>query len=146
MSGSASSNTLTPSFSAAVKPALSRKKRTPPVSVRFSDDERAWLVQQAAGRPLSAVIREAVLTGRGTTRTPRRRAPVKDHEALARLLGLLGRSEIGQKLGGILLAVKLGKLHLDDEVHESLREACSDVAAMRRDLVKALGLRTQDEP
>ena len=145
MSGSVSSNTLKPSFSAAIKPALSRKKRTPPVSVRFSDDERAWLEQQAAGRPLSAVIREAVLAGSGTTRTPRRRMPVKDHEALARLLGLLGRSEIGQKLGGILLAVKLGELHLDDEARQNLREACSDVAAMRCDLVKALGLRAGDQ-
>ena len=145
MSGSVSPNTLKPSFSAAIKPALSRKKRTPPVSVRFNDDERAWLEQRAAGRPLSAVIREAVLTGSGTARTPRRRMPVKDHEALARLLSLLGRSEIGQMLGGILLAVKLGELHLDDETHESLREACSDVAAMRRDLVKALGLRAGDQ-
>lgn len=145
MSGSVSSSTVSSKFSTAVKVGPVRRKRTPPVSVRFSDDERAWLEQQAAGRPLSAVIREAVLTGRGTTRTPRRRMPVKDHEALARLLGLLGRSEIGQKLGGILLAVKLGELHLDDEARQNLREACSDVATMRRDLVKALGLRAGDQ-
>lgn len=141
MSGSLPLETIAGDFRAAAKPQPPRKKRLPPVSVRFSADERAWLEQQAGGQPLSGYIREAVLRGSGIKRKPRKQMPVKDHEALARVLSLLGRSEIGRMLGGILLAVKMGELHLDDETEFEVRQACADITAMRCDLIVALGLR-----
>lgn len=124
--------------SAKLKPV--RKKRAPPVSIRFSDDERAWLEEQAKGLPVSRYLKDAVLSGSGVKRKPKRRMPIKDHEALARVLSLLGRSETGRMLGGILFAIELGKLELDGKAETDLRQACADVSAMRNALMAALDL------
>ena len=75
----------------------SRKKPISPVSLRLTAEERAVLEQAAAGQSISAFIRERVL---GEQVRPRkaRRQPVKDEEALAKVLGLLGQSRIAQNL------------------------------------------------
>lgn len=131
MSGPGSSTSIGSTFRSSAKPKPTRKKRTPPVSIRFSDDERVWLEAQAKDQPVSRYIRDAVLSGSGVKRRSKRRMPVKDHEALARVLSLLGRSETGRMLGGILFAIELGKLELDSDAEANLRKACEDVTAMR---------------
>lgn len=140
MSDPSSSAGIGSTFRSSAKPKPVRKKRTPPVSIRFSDDERAWLEAKAKGQPVSRYVRDAVLSGSGVKRKPRRRLPVKDHEALARVLSLLGRSETGRMLGGILFAIELGKLELDGKAETDLRQACADVSAMRSALMASLDL------
>jgi hypothetical protein len=140
MSGPGSMVKVGAAFGAVNKPKAKRRKRTPPVSIRFSDDERAWLEGQAGGTPVSRYVKDAVLSSRAVKRKPRRRAPVKDHTALAQVLGLLGRSETGRMLGGILFALEMGQLELDDAAEADLRQACADVSAMREALMAALDM------
>lgn len=140
MSSPASTGGIGSTFRSSAKPKPVRKKRTPPVSIRFSDDEREWLEAQAKDQPVSRYVRDAVLSGSGVKRQPKRRMPVRDHEALARVLSMLGRSETGRMLGGILFAVELGKLQLDGKAETDLRQACADVCAMRSALMASLDL------
>ena len=65
----------------AAKPKTKRKKRIPPVSVRFNADERAWLEERAAGMSLSGFIRDAVLENSKPKRRPRQQNPVQDYQA-----------------------------------------------------------------
>lgn len=68
-------------------------------------------------------------------------APVKDHEALARVLAALGQSRIANNLNQLAKAVNIGVLPMSPNVEEDISEACAAVAAIRRDLMRALGLR-----
>ncbi|MEL6999794.1 MAG: hypothetical protein AAFP68_16155 [Pseudomonadota bacterium] len=76
---------------------------------------------------------------------PKRRvsgkAPIKDHAALAQVLSALGRSRIARDLETLEWAERDGVLHLDPSTASALRQATADIAAMRQDLVRALGLR-----
>jgi hypothetical protein len=83
------------------------------------------------------------------TRTPRRtrgKHPVKDHEALGRLLAELGRSRIANNLNQLARAANSGSLPVTPEVEADLIEACEEVAALRGELIKALGLPAPSEP
>ncbi|QFT28884.1 hypothetical protein FIV00_00145 [Labrenzia sp. THAF82] len=131
--------------SSSAKPKAKHKKRIPPISVRFSADERAWLEDRASGQSLSGYIRDAVLDDDKSKRRKRKTTPIRDYQALARLLGMLGRSEIGSALCGILLAIELGRLELENEVEDELRQACGDIAYMRNELITALGLQSEGQ-
>ena len=60
------------------------------VSARVSHSERALLQSQAAGLSMSDFIRQRLLNENSKPRRTRGKFPVKDHEALARVLGRLG--------------------------------------------------------
>lgn len=75
----------------------------------------------------------------GPSRT-RGKRPVKDHTALAQVLGLLGHSRIASNLNQIARGLHTGTLPLDDELARDLREAVDYVAAIRRALIEALNL------
>lgn len=145
MSGSVTSIAIKDTFSSSTKTKPSKKKRTPPLSIRFSDEERALLKQRAGSESLSAYIRQRALDGDVTARKTRGRTPIKDHEALARVLSALGRSELHKTLSFIISLSEIGALFFDEEEQDSLRIACADIAAMRSDLVAALGLRSECE-
>ncbi|MEM9763529.1 MAG: hypothetical protein AAF968_13650 [Pseudomonadota bacterium] len=68
---------------------------------------------------------------------------MKDHEALARVLGRLGRSRLYTDLQRLLLAVEEGRVPLEKDMEAELRTACAEITAMRRDLVTALGLKSR---
>lgn len=130
--------TLRKAFSPSAKPAKRRSKLTP-VSVRFTANEKAKIKRDAAGQPLSAYIRECVLragTSAGTSASSRNRKP-----ELARVLAALGRSNLARDFENLSYAVRDGTVYLSAESEAALCQACSDIAAMRRDLLKALGLR-----
>jgi hypothetical protein len=64
-------------------------KYPPPFSIRFTFEERARLDADRGSQPLSAHIREKLF---GDDTTPRKRpgnSPVRDSEALGRVLGAL---------------------------------------------------------
>ena len=77
-----------------------KKKPIPPVSVRLTEEERLLLEKAAGKKSLSAHIRDCLFRDKVEPRKARRkpRIPVKDHQALARLLALLGASRIPNNL------------------------------------------------
>lgn len=141
MSGSDATGYLRGSFSAAVaKGAPEKSKRTPPVSIRFNDAERAALLEHTNGEALGPYIKRFVLS-RHSAKRPRRKTPTKQHQAIARTLRGLGGSGVSGVLGSFLLAFEEGRLMLDRGEERELRRAMAHVTAMRSDLIAALGLR-----
>ncbi len=122
---------------AAAKP--KKKRREAPFSLRLSFEEKALLRAAANGVPLGAYIK-AKLFDEPLEKVRRRNTnPVKDHEALGRVLGSLGQSRLSQNLNQLARASHIGALPVSPEVETELRQACADVKAMREELLRALG-------
>lgn len=116
-----------------------RPKYPPPFSLRFTFDERAKLDMLRGSMPLGRYIREQLLGDDAAPRKKRGRYPVKDQEALGRVLGALGASRLSQNLNQLARASNSGSLPVSPDVEEELRQACADVKAMREELLRALG-------
>lgn len=114
-------------------------KYPPPFSLRFTFDERAKLDMLRGSMPLGRYIREQLLGDDAAPRKKRGRYPVKDQEALGRVLGALGASRLSQNLNQLARASNSGSLPVSPDVEEELRQACADVKAMREELLRALG-------
>lgn len=111
-----------------------------PFSIRLTPDERERLERAAAGAPLGTYIRSRILDGQARRRKVRR-APVADQAALARVLAQLGQSRLGNNLNQLARAANMGALIVTPDVTAEFKDACAAVAAMRQDLMKALGLK-----
>lgn len=121
-------------------PERASQARMPPFSLRLAPEERAQLIEAAGGEPLGSYIRSLIL------RAPKRRGfSPADRQALAQVLGLLGQSRIASNLNQLAKAAHLGVLILEDEDRVLLREALADMAAIRRLLIDAIGLK-EDPP
>ncbi|MDJ1007371.1 MAG: hypothetical protein QNJ13_06045 [Paracoccaceae bacterium] len=123
-----------------------KKKYPPPFSLRLTYEERARLEQDAAGRPLGAYIRAQLF---GENVSPRKKSgnrPVQDQEALGRVLGALGGSRLSSNLNQLAKAVNTGSLPVTPEIESDLQQACRDVTAMRKELVRALDPKRGGEP
>lgn len=125
------------------------KPQTKPFSIRLTEDEKRLLLERAGKLPLGTYIRGLILEGPATA--PRRRArrtrnPMKDHEALARVLAALGQSRIANNLNQLAVAANIGALPVTPETENDIGEACAAVVAMRRDLMRALGFAEGDRP
>ena len=119
----------------------SERRATPPFSLRLTFEERAQLEQEAGDMPLGAYIRSRLFNESVAGRPPRRaRRPVKDHQALASVLGELGKSRIANNLNQLAKAANSGSLPLTPETENSLRESCAGVQWLRATLMQALGL------
>jgi len=125
-------------------PNSGRKKTSPPFSLRLTKDERAKLENAAAGMPLGPFIKARLLDGDLSPRRTRGQAPVKDHAALARALGLLGNLRLANNLNQLAKAANKGALPLTPEVEEELMATCAAVLAIRMELMKALGYESED--
>lgn len=120
--------------------AAKRKNKHPsPLTLRMSDTELAAVKADAerGGVSVSAHVRSKVFGKSGR----RGNMPVKDREALGRLLGLLGQSEFAESLKQIASEAEQGSLLLDEETERKIEEAFLHVCFMREALVAALGLR-----
>ena len=113
------------------------------VSLRVTPEEKARLTRDAAGMSISAYVRERLLGEAACPRKTRGKFPVKDHEALAKVLRALGRSNLAQEFDALSRGVRDGSVHLDPESARALREACAAISAMHRDLITALGLKAR---
>ncbi|QFT93375.1 hypothetical protein FIU86_11035 [Roseovarius sp. THAF9] len=120
--------------------ATQKSYKPTPFSLRLSFDERAKLEQDASGMALGAYIRDRLFGDDVAPRKTRGKAPVKDFEALGRVLAALGQSRLSSNLNQLAKAVNTGSLPVTPETEDELRQACKDVQAMRRDLMIALGL------
>ena len=119
--------------------AAQSKKYPPPFSLRLTYDERARLDELAGDKPLGAFIREKLLGDDVSPRKRRGNSPVKDKEALGRVLGALGGSRLSANLNQLAKAVNTGSLPVTPEIEAELIEACREVVGMRADLLRALG-------
>jgi hypothetical protein len=124
--------------------APNRIKPASPLSIRFTEDEKARLRVLAGSKPLGRFVRERAL---GAETEPRARAdgPVKDAEPLGRLLALLGQSRLANNLNQIARAANQGSLPVTAEVEADLQQACAAIFEMRRLLLRALGLKIVQE-
>lgn len=116
------------------------KARPASLTLRLTADERERLERDSAGMSLSGYVRQQLFGDAAKPRRTRGKFPVKDHEALARVLSRLGRSELAMAVGGLLLAVEAKRLHLDNEQAKLLRSIENDLLFVRTNLIKALGL------
>ena len=122
-----------------------KKERSVYVSLRVSSEEKARLQREAAGLSISAYVRERLFGEAARPRKTRGKFPVKDHEALARVLRALGCSNLAQDFDALSWAVRDGSVQLDDDSKRAFVRACADVSAMHRELIAALGLKARPQ-
>ncbi len=115
------------------------RKRQAPFSLRLTFEERARLEEAANGVPLGAYIKAVLFSEDLKKVRQRNKKPVGDQEALGRVLAALGQSRLSNNLNQLARAVNTGTLPVHPEIEDELREACTDIAAMRKDLLRALG-------
>lgn len=114
--------------------------RAAPFSLRLSVEERARLDRDAAGVSLSAYIKDRLFGADAPRRITRGKAPVKDHQALGRLLGQLGSSKLANNLNQLAKAANTGSLPVTPDTELALHQACAEIAVMRSMLMRALGM------
>lgn len=130
---------------AAAKP-RARKQATHTISLRVTDEEKAKLERDAAGMSRSAYIRERLLGNDAKPRKTRGKHPIKDYEALARVLGLLSRTNLASDLSELDWAIEQGVVTIDAPTALATKMACVDIAAIRAELIVALGLKAKRLP
>ena len=91
---------------------------------------------------VSAYVRNCLFGKDASPRKTRLRAPVKDQEALAQVLGLLGQTHFANNLNQIAREANCGSLLMDEQTETELKMACAHVAWMRLKLIEALGLKS----
>ena len=115
-----------------------RRTSPPPFSLRLTTEERAKLETAAVGMPLGTYIKAKLFDGDLTPRRTRLRAPVKNHAALAQVLGMLGQMRLANNLNQLAKAANIGTLPLTPETEAELTRACAAVMAMKAELMRAL--------
>tara|TARA_R110000850_G_scaffold38800_27_gene100994 strand:+ start:148 stop:576 length:429 start_codon:yes stop_codon:yes gene_type:complete len=121
-------------------PARAQKEYPKPLSVRFTDEERAELESKAGDLTLSAYVRSRCVGDIAPPHRTKGKRPVKDEEALGRVLGALGRSQLSNNLNQLAKAAHSGTLGLQEDSEAAILKAAYDIAYIRLTLIKALGL------
>lgn len=111
-----------------------------PFSLRLTFEERAKLERDAAGMALGAYIRSRLLDPETVAPRKRGKFPVKDHKALAQLLGLLGQSRLANNVNQLARAANTGSLAVTPDTEEALMSATADINHMRQLLIQALDI------
>ena len=119
---------------------MSKRKRPSPFCLRLTFEQRAKLEAGAAGMSLASYIHWRLFDPDQPPPRQRGKAPVKDQEAIARVIGLLGQSRIANNLNQLAKQANLGTLPVTPDTEAALLEAAADISAMRDMLVRALGL------
>lgn len=110
-----------------------------PFCLRLTAEQRAFLEDQAGNLPLGTYIRQRLLGEKPQRRNGKR--PLKDQKALAQVQAMLGASRISSNLNQLAKAMNSGSLPVNRETRAAILQACEDIAFMRQELVRALGLR-----
>ncbi len=128
----------------AASTALSKpEKKAPRITLRLTDEELAKLKNLSSGLSLSAYIRKCLFGKDTAPRKLRSRVPVKDQEALAQVLGLLGKTRIANNLNQIAYEANCGSLLMDGETENEIKLACAHIAWIRVKLIEALGIKSK---
>jgi len=118
----------------------SRKPETKVFSIRLTQAERQHLLDRAGSVPLGAYVRGLVLAPDARHERRRTRNPVKDAQALGRVLAALGQSRLSSNLNQLAKAVNIGVLPVTPETEQDITDACDAIKSVRADLIIALGL------
>ena len=111
-----------------------------PVSLRMTFEEKARLERDAAGMSLSSFIRWRLFDPGNAAPKTRGKFPVKDQQALARLLAHLGQSRLANNLNQLARAANSGSLPITPDTEAAINDAAEEVRWMRRILLEALNL------
>ena len=111
----------------------------PRVMVRFSEADYERLQELADGMALATFIRACALSQKPKRKSPRPTANVKDQQAIAQALGLLGQSRIANNLNQLAYHANIGALPIDDHTRGQINEAYGFVVSLRKALLLALG-------
>ena len=145
MSGSSLARTF--EAAAGVPKHTKKRKHPPPVSIRFTDEERTRLTRDAGKLSLSAYIRQRLLGDAVAPRERRylrkQRRPTIDDETLAKWLGTLGQSDLARSMIAIAMAAQSGALPVTPELSDKLDAACDEIHDMRTALITALGVKPE---
>ncbi len=95
-------------------PEKAKKEYAKPISVRFTEEEREELERKAGGLTLSSYIRSRCVGDAAPAHRTRGKRPVKDQEALGRVLGALGQSRLSNNVNQLAKAVNNGTLGLQE--------------------------------
>ncbi len=114
------------------------------VTVRVTPEEKQRLETEAAGISISAHVRDRLFGEDVKPRRTRGRFPVKDYEALSRVLRALGKANLYNNLHIILLALEEQRVSMEPQLEAELRDTFAVVCQMREDLVSALGLQPRN--
>ncbi|NWH07874.1 MAG: hypothetical protein HXY22_04365 [Alphaproteobacteria bacterium] len=139
-------STLRSKFNGIANEKTAKAKTPPPFSLRLTAEERARLEADAAGAPLGGYIRKRLFGEAASPRKRRGNSPVKDGEALGRLVGALGQSRLSANLNQLAKAVNTGSLPVTPETEAEIKQACQAVTVMREELLRALGKSPGDGP
>lgn len=113
---------------------------TSPFSIRLNRKQRANLKRDAKGKPLGVHMRSLMFEDDGSLR-PRKSRSVGDAEALARVLGMLGSSELPKNFNKMTKLAHCGALPVTPETCAELSRACREISEMRSLILKALDVR-----
>lgn len=120
-----------------------KDKTLSPVTLRLTKDEISTLNNLSKGMSRSAYIRKCLFGKATAPRKVRSRVPVKDQEALAQVLGLLGQTRIANNLNQIAYEANCGSLLMDEETENEIKLACAHIAWIRVKLIEALGIKNK---
>lgn len=115
-------------------------KRPSPFSLRLSFEQRTRLERDAGDMPLGAYILERVFNDEAAPKRRRGKNPVKDHQALAQVLGMLGQSRLSSNLNQLARSANTGSLPVTPDTEAALIEAVAEIREIRRLLIEALNL------
>lgn len=116
------------------------KPPSPRITLRLTEEENTLLRDMAGGMTISAYIRECVF-GENTKRRKRKSyVPIKDHVALAQLLGMLGEAHLANNLNQLAYHANCGNLDVTERTIAQLDEMYTHVTSMRDTLIRTLGL------
>ncbi|WP_299866715.1 hypothetical protein [uncultured Roseobacter sp.] len=131
---------------AAAKPTTRKSKRPAPLSLRLSPVERAALEKAADGMSLSRYVKGRIFNKDGSPKPSGRAQPVRDHVALAQVLGMLGAMQAAGSFRDLAAAAKSGALPVTPETEEELINACAAVLAVKAEVMRALGYTDVEAP
>lgn len=121
---------------------MNDRPNQPPATftLRLTPEDRKRLERDAAGMSLGSYVRWRLFDPDSPPPRHRGKFPVKDHQALSRVLAALGQSRIASNLNQLAAAAHIGALPTTPEIEADLAEAARHVALMREALIAALGL------
>ena len=146
MSGSTDILSVSDSFSASVVRPQNKSKRryTPPFSLRLTEQERKRLDEMAGNQPLGSYIRDRLL-GEQAEKRRKIKKPKPDTAMLAMVLSELGQSRLASNINQLAKAANMGTLDITPEIEQEIEQACREIQAMRALLIAALGVMPEND-
>ena len=107
------------------------RSKSAPFSLRFTDEERAYLEQLAGHRPLGAYIREILLREFAAKRRIYRK-PHIDEKQIALVLAELGQSRLSSNINQLARSVNDGTLDVSEDIEQHSRRGLEPVTYIQR--------------